>query len=123
MQPTQTVTVERVSGNGNPIAAQKKNGKHIHIPAGVPGNTLEVQLEDAGSHWIARVVDRSKRTEVQKPRGATDSGSTLNIGEDFMQETFEEPLTIEQRNATGTELNGNEYPGRDHRNDISHRHD
>ena len=110
-----------MSNSGNPIAAQKKDGKDIHVPAGVPGKTLEVCLRDAGSHWEARVADRSKRAQAQTA-STRAGGHQLDVGEDIMTEIFDKPLKRKKR-ETKSKLAPREYPGKDHRNTVSHRHD
>lgn len=119
-KPTQTVTVDRISNNGNPVAASRYKGKVIHVPAGVPGQTLDVRLVDKGGYWRAYVVDRSERNKTgpQQPQQAGASKPLLELGAEYC----DEPLTIEQR-ETSSDLNPGEYPGTEHRKEIAQRHD
>jgi tRNA/tmRNA/rRNA uracil-C5-methylase (TrmA/RlmC/RlmD family) len=118
--PTQTITVDRISNSGNPVAASEYNGKTIHVPAGVPGETLDVRLVDKGGYWRATVVDRGKRnrTGTQQPAQAGASEPLLELGAELCDET----LTIQQRETTSN-LGPAEYPGKDHRSEIAQRHD
>lgn len=117
---TQTVTVDRISNNGNPVTASEYKGKTIHVPPGVPGETLDVRLVDKGGYWRATVVDRGKRNETgpQQPTQAGASKPLLELG----SELCDESLTIEQR-ETNSSLAPAEYPGKDHRTEIAQRHD
>ena len=79
----ETVTVDRISNSGNPIAQQQHAGKSIHVPAGDIGDTLEVQLIDKGGYFIARLVDRADEVEPRQPSvssTATVSDSAGNLG-------------------------------------------
>ena len=47
-----TVTIDRISESGNPIAETKHRDKHIHVPGARPGDTIEIAIEeDHGSFF------------------------------------------------------------------------
>ena len=41
-----TVTIDRISESGNPIAETKHHDKHVHVPGANPGETVEVLIEE-----------------------------------------------------------------------------
>ncbi|WP_257301041.1 hypothetical protein [Haloarchaeobius sp. FL176] len=49
---TVEVTVERVSGSGNPIATYR--GVHVHVPHGNPGNKYEVELDAQSGYFVGK---------------------------------------------------------------------
>lgn len=122
--PMQTVTVDRVSNNGNPIAEEAYNGKTIHVPSGLEGETYEVRLQDQGSYVVARLVHKETGARAQGPTGPSGpSGKNegiLKLGEELIGD---ETLTMEQRECSDNRLNAAEYPGKDHRTEIATRHD
>jgi hypothetical protein len=82
-EPNQTVTVDRISNSDNAIAQQERAGKTIHVPAGKVGETYEVRLEDKGSHFVARLADRTQDTHPRSP--GIDSGpDTGGIANDLL---------------------------------------
>lgn len=64
---TTTVTVDRISNSGNAIAKSQVQGKTVHAPVTEVGRTLEVELIDQGSHFEAKLVDTSERTQPSQP--------------------------------------------------------
>jgi len=122
--PTQEITVDRVSNNGNPIAKERHNGKTIHVPSGLEGESYEVRLQDKGSYIVAHLVHKEAGARVQ----TTSSPSGPSGGKDVILELGEkligdETMTIEQRECSDNRLNAAEYPGKDHRSEIASRHD
>ena len=74
---TQTITVDRISNNGNAIAQQQYAGKTVLVPAGEVGIEYDVRLVDQGSHFEAQLVDRTKQTQASQPSISPD---TSNLG-------------------------------------------
>lgn len=127
-ESTKTVTVDRISNSGNPVAEQTHNGKVIHVPAGLTGETYEVRLEDRGGYFIAQLVHEQAGARPQQleglsgPTGPSGSNSGLHeLGKELIGEDTQ--LTMEQRDCSGTRLEPNEYPGKGHRSEIASRHD
>lgn len=60
-----TVTVDRISGSGNPIAEETLNGSCILVFGAEPGETVEVELEPWGGFFKGTLVDPN---EDQKRR-------------------------------------------------------
>jgi predicted RNA-binding protein with TRAM domain len=50
------VTVERVSGSGNPIATHR--GFHVHVPEGEPGKSYEVKLDAESGYFVGKLRSR-----------------------------------------------------------------
>ena len=80
--PAQTVTIDRVSNSGNAIARQQHAGKTIHVPAGEVGESYDVRLIDKGSHFVARLVDRTEEIQPRQPGIGPD---TSEIGKDLLE--------------------------------------
>lgn len=122
---TKEVTVDRVSNSGNPIAAEKHNGKAIHVPGRHPGDRLLVRLEDVGGYYKATVMDRYETAvtpQTSNPSNPSGGGATpelLRLGEKLCGD---KPLTIEQRHSD-SKLGPREYPGKEKRKTIATRHD
>ncbi|OYR68085.1 hypothetical protein DJ78_14170 [Halorubrum ezzemoulense] len=74
---TQTITVDRVSNSGNAIADQQHAGKTVLVPAGEVGVEYDVRLVDQGSHFEAKLVDRTEQTQPSQPSIGPD---TSNLG-------------------------------------------
>lgn len=120
----QTVTVDRISNNGNPIAKETHNGKTIHVPSGLEGKTYEVRLQDRGSYTVATLVHQESGVRTRKPIGPSGpSGRNSNLLELGKKLIGDESLTMEQRECSDTSLGPAEYPGKDHRSKIAFRHD
>lgn len=121
---TKEVTVDRVSNSGNPIAKETHQGKTIHVPSGLKGETYEVRLRDRGSFVEASLVHRESGARAQRtvePSGKTGSSKTLlDLGKELIGK---ESLTMEQRECSDNRLNSAEYPGKEHRSEIASRHD
>lgn len=127
-EPTKEITIDRISNSGNPVAAERHNGKAIHVPGREPGDRLLVRLEDVGGHYRAVVVDRYETAipQQQTSQPATPSGSSngdtpnlLELGEKLCGD---EPLTLEQRHSE-SKLAPREYPGKEKRKTTATRHD
>lgn len=122
--PTQTVAVDRVSNNGNPIADQTRQGKQIIVPAGNPGDVLKVRLIDEGGYYRAEVVDPTTGNSTSRPRAnpstpAKDSPDLTDIAEKYCGD---QALPVETRHSS-SDLKPNEYPGSKKRKTIATRHD
>ena len=125
-QPTQTVTVDRISNSGNPIANQSYRGKEIHVPAGDPGDVLEVRLTERKGYYSARVVntatagasDGGSKPHANPPTPARSSPDLKQIAD----ELCDQMLPIETREDS-SDLGPNQYPGSEHRSTIASRHD
>lgn len=74
----QTVTVDRISNSGNPLAEQQRAGKTIHIPAGEVGETYDVRLVDEGSHYEARLVDQTTETQPRQPSVTSSDAASVD---------------------------------------------
>lgn len=55
-----TVTVNRISSNGNAIA--KYNGKHVHVDGGSAGETYTVKLTEESGYYRGKQI-KNKTTE------------------------------------------------------------
>lgn len=122
-RPTQTVTVDRVSTNGNPVADRTHRGKQILVPAREPGDVLEVRLVDEGGYYRAEVVDPLAGTAPTEPRTnpdtpAEDSPDLVDIAEKYCDQR----IPVEARHSTSN-LKPNEYPGAKKRKTVATRHD
>ena len=42
--PTMRVTIDKITGNGHPIAKEEHEGSHIHVPDGEKGETYDVEI-------------------------------------------------------------------------------
>ena len=78
---TQTITVDRVSNSGNAIAHQQYAGKTVLVPAGEVGVEYNVRLVDQGSHFEAKLIDRTEQTQPSQPSFSPDT-SDLAKGRD-----------------------------------------
>jgi|APHM01.1.fsa_nt_gi hypothetical protein len=78
---TETVTVDRISNSGNPIAQQQVGGKTIHVPAGDVGETLEVELVDSGGYFIAQLVNRANESQPRQPSISSSPDISADDGE------------------------------------------
>lgn len=87
VQP-QTITVDRVSNSGNAIAQQQHAGKTILVPAGEVGVEYDVRLVDQGSHFEARLIDRTEQTQPSQPSIGPDT-SDLGKGRDSTSHSHE----------------------------------
>ena len=121
---TRTVTVDRISNNGNPIARETHNGKTIHVPSGLTGKTYDVRLDDRGSYVVARLVHEQSGARTQQPTSppapSASSQGLLELGKDLIGD---ETITMEQRECSDNRLDAGEYPGQSHRSEIASRHD
>lgn len=121
--PTKEVTIDRISNNGNPIAQETHNGKTIHVPSGLRGETYEVRLIDRGSYVVADLVHKEtglRSRGATGPSGGSGNDVILELGKELIGD---EPLTMEQRESTDKSLDPGEYPGKDHRTEIASRYD
>lgn len=117
--PTQTVTVNRVSNSGNPIAQQQQAGKTIHVPAGEVGDTYEVRLTDKGGYFVAELVDR---TDAVQPRQPSVGPDTSDIGQDLLdpQQNRSHSFDISP-SVPGGNLRSSDPAGEELRNRLSRR--
>lgn len=123
-RPTRTISVDRISNSGNPVAESRHRGKIIHVPAGNPGDELEVRLVDKGSHYLAQVIDPTTGSTPQAPRTnprtpADESPDLAHIAEKYCGD---QALPVETRHSE-SDLKPNEYPGSEKRQTIAQRHD
>lgn len=64
-----TVTIDRISGGGNPIAEAKHRGKHIHVPDARPGDSVEIVIkEDHGNFYKGFMIGPDGMTEKERKR-------------------------------------------------------
>lgn len=122
---TKDVTVDRISNNGNPVAAETHNGQAIHVPGREPGDRLLVRLEEAGGYYRATVVDRYETavtTQTSTPSGPPSSGASSALLELGKKLCGDREISIEQRHSDSS-LGPAEYPGKDKRKTIATRHD
>lgn len=122
--PTRTVTVDRISNNGNPIARETHGGKTIHVPSGLEGESYEVRLHDSGSYVEARLVHREDGLRTREPlEGTGPTPRSDSLHDIALQLIGDDPVTMEQRECSDNRLAPREYPGKSHRSEIASRHD